>query len=296
MAEKRKRNPNFSNHEKSILLQCVSEEKNIVENKKTDGTTWKEKEQAWVRITNSFNALSGGACYRTTEALKKLYIVYKKDVRKEAAAEKFSALQTGGGNPYTVKDPNFDLAVTIMNPKTVHGLPNSFDSDSVQNLFINLVSDKENESPELENSVEDWSTYKPDQLRAPVSKKLKPNSLEVANDVHFGLKEEENATLPVKNSEKQGAKRCVENNWSTRRRPIAASLPSSKISEQYSLLSKIKTELVQLQLQAAKVESELKKKSLELDIQIKEELLKKIKNSTISNDDVDLLQLTKNII
>lgn len=53
---KRLRAPNITEEEKAIILYCISKEKHIVECKKTDKFNNKEKNDAWERITLSFNS------------------------------------------------------------------------------------------------------------------------------------------------------------------------------------------------------------------------------------------------
>lgn len=53
---KRLRAPNITEEEKAIILYCISKEKHIVEFKKTDKFNNREKNDAWERITLSFNS------------------------------------------------------------------------------------------------------------------------------------------------------------------------------------------------------------------------------------------------
>lgn len=52
---KRARAPNIPEEEKAIILHCISDEKGIVECKKTDKFSNKDKNEAWERITVKFN-------------------------------------------------------------------------------------------------------------------------------------------------------------------------------------------------------------------------------------------------
>lgn len=63
MAEKRKRQKNFVTEEKLLLLNIVQKYKNILLNKKTDQTTWKEKEDCWQIVAQEFNASSPTSMY-----------------------------------------------------------------------------------------------------------------------------------------------------------------------------------------------------------------------------------------
>ncbi|XP_055842578.1 uncharacterized protein LOC129909529 [Episyrphus balteatus] len=298
----KKRNPNFSSSEKSLLLHCVYEERGVIENKKTDAATWKDKESAWLRIETNFNSQSGASCYRSGESLKRFYANYKGETRKEAAQEKFSCLQTGGGKQFKPTDPNFELAISIMNPKTVHGLENEFDGDSQSNERSENIDNNPNQN-------NDWSSYKPSMLKKGINPKLKPPiqstcdpKLSEANEQSISGEDVEKEKTP-KVIMSKGFKKSFESinqeintPWMSKKRPVASSVPNTKITEQYTELSRIKIELAKLQYDTLKeeafdnkyqrnIEHELKKKSMELDIQIKTELLKKIKKESCTAKD-----------
>jgi len=117
-----------------------------------------------------------------------------------------------------------------------------------------------------------WSKYTPDKLKAP-----KHTSLKVSTKTNALEYKENDANLLQTRA--------------PQRRPSTMGLNSSHISKQYSDLAEIKMELAQLQLTALKteivakqkqneMEFVLKKTSLELDIQLKQEQLKKIQTSS----------------
>lgn len=60
MENKQRRSANFSFAERSNLIKVVLKYKDIVENKKTDALTWRQKEDVWNTIENEFNANSNG--------------------------------------------------------------------------------------------------------------------------------------------------------------------------------------------------------------------------------------------
>ena len=53
---KRARAPNFSEEEKSIIFHCIAKKKHVIENKKTDAVTNKEKSAAWDMVPEDFNS------------------------------------------------------------------------------------------------------------------------------------------------------------------------------------------------------------------------------------------------
>lgn len=70
---KRARSANFSNDEKILLLNLISNYKHIIENKKTDHVSSEEKNVAWNKIATEFNASAPNNTYRGVETLKKFY-------------------------------------------------------------------------------------------------------------------------------------------------------------------------------------------------------------------------------
>lgn len=61
----------FSDTEKLFLVQLVSESSSILENKKTDSVSLKEKNEKWEEITKIY--ISQGFPARTTKQLKKCW-------------------------------------------------------------------------------------------------------------------------------------------------------------------------------------------------------------------------------
>ncbi|CAG9770028.1 unnamed protein product [Ceutorhynchus assimilis] len=135
MNETAKKKVNYSVSEKSLLLSIVQRFKNVVENKKTDAVTWREKDSAWEKIAEIFSSKSTGVL-RTKDSLRKLYENLKKNVRKQVVDEKKLLICTGGGPP-PAKKPKAEndlkeQILSIVNSKTVYGLPSIFDGDAVK--------------------------------------------------------------------------------------------------------------------------------------------------------------------
>lgn len=57
ICEKRRRTGNYSSGERDLLVELVGKYGLIIENKKTDAVTWKEKQEAWQQVANEYNAL-----------------------------------------------------------------------------------------------------------------------------------------------------------------------------------------------------------------------------------------------
>ena len=85
MAEiKEKRCANFTNGEMDLLVEIVMRYKNGIENKRTDATIWKSKNEDWESITNELNSVSGNF-QRTVRSVRAQYETIKKDLRKKCA-------------------------------------------------------------------------------------------------------------------------------------------------------------------------------------------------------------------
>lgn len=70
------RTANFTEEDIKLLLKLVEENKNVIENKKTDYVTSKQKEDAWLRLCEFFNRQS--ASQRTAKVLRTKYYNLKK--------------------------------------------------------------------------------------------------------------------------------------------------------------------------------------------------------------------------
>lgn len=57
MSKKRVRATNFNETEEDILVQCILRHAKIIENKKTDACTLKEKQSTWEEVAVEFNSL-----------------------------------------------------------------------------------------------------------------------------------------------------------------------------------------------------------------------------------------------
>lgn len=132
----RKRAPNFSIQEKSLLLNIVSNYKNIVENKETNSTTWRDKDVAWTKIASNFNSQTRDHI-RTKGQLKKVYDNLKQVTRKEVAEENQKLNKTGGGSFTPKNNPLRELTLGLINTKTVFGIPFEFGGDSQNDASAN---------------------------------------------------------------------------------------------------------------------------------------------------------------
>ncbi|CAH2001021.1 unnamed protein product [Acanthoscelides obtectus] len=130
----------YSEADCHTLVDIIISHKNIIECKKTDATTWKEKITAWAKLADIYNATTMEP--RTAEQLRCKYDNLKKEVRKLEAHKRQALYQTGGG----VSEP--DIKDTLQ-----QALEEDILSD---NLPKETVAEQKN----------DWSDYTPKMLRS----------------------------------------------------------------------------------------------------------------------------------
>ncbi|XP_063238735.1 uncharacterized protein LOC134540137 [Bacillus rossius redtenbacheri] len=127
----RSRGNNFTNEEKQYLIDLAVSYKHILENKKTDSVTWKDKVKAWDKIAGKFNAVVGGdGPARSAKSLRSKYECTKKEIRKKHAFHKREMMTTGGGpyTPITKDDPSEEKLKAVI-AMSVVGLDSNFDND-----------------------------------------------------------------------------------------------------------------------------------------------------------------------
>ncbi|KYQ47798.1 UPF0439 protein C9orf30 like protein [Trachymyrmex zeteki] len=79
--QQRKRAENFSEAEKMILTNLVLQYKDVIENKKSDSVTSKDKDKCWKTIEIAFNSRSSAKC-RSSEVLRSCWDNLKKKNKK----------------------------------------------------------------------------------------------------------------------------------------------------------------------------------------------------------------------
>ena len=85
---KKQRSRNFSDFEKNLLFEIVRDKYlDIIENKKTDGTTIAKKQEAWEKIMHLYNCQAQTG-KRSAKQLHALYDVMKKHARKNLHEDK----------------------------------------------------------------------------------------------------------------------------------------------------------------------------------------------------------------
>lgn len=96
MEKKRDRGSNFSLSEVDLLMTCVFNEIKIIENKKTNTASVREKQSAWKRVENAFNCNNTEAFTRDTNSLRIKYDNIKRILKKKVSAAKCNTNDGGG--------------------------------------------------------------------------------------------------------------------------------------------------------------------------------------------------------
>ncbi|XP_068081983.1 myb/SANT-like DNA-binding domain-containing protein 3 [Anabrus simplex] len=126
---KRPRNPNFSPHENFVLLDLAEKYKAVIENKKTDGVTLKEKDKTWLRISQEFSCVPG-TTPRSHTNLKGVYENLKRRAIRASADEKVEMYKTGGGPSVPSKVQDIDKRVLGIIEESSVCIPSTHDSDA----------------------------------------------------------------------------------------------------------------------------------------------------------------------
>lgn len=112
------------------MVSIIQEFKNIIECKKTDATTWRDKDAAWENVAKAFNS-SSGEVFRLKKALKAKYEDIKKNVKKKLAHNRLETFKTGGGEPQIRSLTGIEENIISMLPSSIEGLPSVWDSDQL---------------------------------------------------------------------------------------------------------------------------------------------------------------------
>ncbi|XP_033217723.1 myb/SANT-like DNA-binding domain-containing protein 3 [Belonocnema kinseyi] len=123
---KGKRGTNFTNPKKQMLTVIVKKYKNIMENKRTDAATTKQKAQAWEKISQDFNANGISPEHRPAVKLKVLWGNLKRNTRKNFSNLRQETFKTGGGSNPLKEDP-LAMQVEEIIGNTAEPMENAYD-------------------------------------------------------------------------------------------------------------------------------------------------------------------------
>ncbi|XP_045502092.1 myb/SANT-like DNA-binding domain-containing protein 3 [Colias croceus] len=119
--QKRERSTNFSQDETHLLLSLIEARRYIIESKRSDASTWQEKEKAWKDIEKAFNSVTNSV-FRDHKHLKIKYEAIKRDTRKKIA----EFYKSGGTKKLTIAEEKVKEIMRL----SVDSNESQFDSDS----------------------------------------------------------------------------------------------------------------------------------------------------------------------
>ncbi|XP_031327766.1 uncharacterized protein LOC116169288 isoform X3 [Photinus pyralis] len=291
MSEKKKkeRSANFSPTEIDLLVKLVSQHAKVIECKKTDAATWKDKENEWEQLALEYNS-ANSTCPRNVKSLKTKYECLKKDIKKKVALQKQSLYQTGGGaSKDIIFTPTEEILISIIT-FSIQGLSSRSDCDQgIVNLkfpqrynFNFVVINNENikhsvvvsEPPDVElDIVEDIPIMDIDVILESDTTLLPPMPSVASTSQNFVAVE-----LPSTSTTEP----TVETNWakwnpSSLRKPVSKSLKVTpkknkmwatrkEAMENITNLSASKGDLIKLQCESIILENDQKKILQEINL------------------------------
>ncbi|XP_046985889.1 myb/SANT-like DNA-binding domain-containing protein 3 [Schistocerca americana] len=267
--ENKRRTPNFSKYEIDVLLELVGANASVLENKKTDGCSLKEKQAMWSHMEAQFNS-TPGVTKRSCDRLKTCYENMKRRLRKDLAEEKVEVYKTGGGKP-TQKTTIHDRAKLLeIVGSSMKPLKNAYDSDAQFSMIVDVVNMESCEVQCSENMppasvVELAECTQPSTSHSPVVLLSKETPNNVLADVTQLQSVSQSPDQPNKNI-------CTPKNTWNRRRMPAKPRPSGSGTVIDNVCKK-RVELLEAQLLMMKAEhqKELRIKNLKI-LALKEKL------------------------
>lgn len=282
-----KRSKNFKQSEIELLLNLVSEVKNVLECKKTDHVSQREKDDAWRKIEEKFNQQSG-VYYREWKTLKMKYENLKKSSKKAWADEKKYVCGTGGGPNLPGIITQTDIKVKeIVGDLPICGNTSIYDSDRTAGE-TGVFYDSENTLVVYQDDIESSNDVDLSLTNEASCSSALPNEVNFCVPL-VGSESAKKAQKIQTNTQQDNAtnKRCIEEDegfgskfsmkelkstvssslkvTKNKKSPFESSVAGKKIE----VLSKAKTELVDLQykvfeqqMKQQHEEHELRKKCL----------------------------------
>jgi hypothetical protein len=119
-----KKSPNFTELEKTVLIELVDSRKGIIESKQNDGEMISKKNKEWENIGKEFNSRHG-VHNRSLTQLKSLFKNLKARTKSTVAKDIGEKKKTGGG-PVENDLDKFSNAITEMLPRQIKSLQNAY--------------------------------------------------------------------------------------------------------------------------------------------------------------------------
>ncbi|XP_011858264.1 PREDICTED: uncharacterized protein LOC105555834 [Vollenhovia emeryi] len=183
--ENKIRSKNFTKDEKLRLVHEISLYQYIIENKATNMTTNKDKEEAWANVTMNFNRNKPETQQRTEKCLRLCWDNLKRDTKKYCAKLQRELYKTGGGVQSVQPNPLLEQVREMMTKAAVSGLHNPFDSDAItinENAHVQeLLEDNDSCDDPVEvftyllknENIKNWQGCSIKNLRSEISPPLK---------------------------------------------------------------------------------------------------------------------------
>ncbi|XP_034944850.1 uncharacterized protein [Chelonus insularis] len=110
-----------------FFLNILKKFKHVIENKKSDSATLKDKDEAWREIHEEHNSSSVISTQRTVKQLKKWWSNLKSDQRDALTKERQARMATGGGSPIPTVDVDPEIENIV--PNLMTSAPTLFSSN-----------------------------------------------------------------------------------------------------------------------------------------------------------------------
>ncbi|XP_076545450.1 myb/SANT-like DNA-binding domain-containing protein 3 [Osmia lignaria lignaria] len=125
----------FTELDKNTFVAILKKFSHIVENKKSDSSTLKNKEDAWQQITQQYNMSAVISSKRNTAQLKKMWSNMKAAQRTAIMRERQSRLATGGGPAEPAAEINPQIAEIV--PSLMQNAPTILSSNYTEEELAN---------------------------------------------------------------------------------------------------------------------------------------------------------------
>ncbi|CAG9854082.1 unnamed protein product [Phyllotreta striolata] len=281
---KRDRSQNFTNCETNLLVALVIEYSRVIESKKPDASTWKQKETAWNNLAAEYNKKTRGPS-RTAKCLKTKYESLKKNIKKKMQQRNFVSLPAESGEDVGNGLSPVEEKVYALMQSSVDGLPPLNDDD--YKLYDTSPGDMVEPKAEV-NTPEDalGPEMQVVELYENESDSMPSN---------YELDEEPQGAVVFENNHKDLFKDdTVDSNWSKwhasrkRRKNQAAHIETQKLLASKKIeLIELQKKVIQSEIDYKKQEDEIKLKKLNIELATAEVILqthkieKEIKEQTL---------------
>ncbi|XP_036336217.1 myb/SANT-like DNA-binding domain-containing protein 4 [Rhagoletis pomonella] len=153
---KRKRGKNFTSQEEVVLVELVDDQRDVIESKKSDAVTWKQKEEAWKKLAERFTARIG--VQREWKTLRDKFESLKRKSKAEMASEKCELYRTGGGSAAVRSNSVITQKVATILGESATGMENAFDGDAID-ISTPEKSKVHHEEPNNSDDLNQASTH-----------------------------------------------------------------------------------------------------------------------------------------